>query len=77
VALYDKHLSFGVLMIRHTYYANLSATFNDGIQDVARRALAALCKEICQDHRDKQVKRVTEKYTKKLEGLRAWVDPKR
>jgi hypothetical protein len=31
VALYKKHLSFGVLMIHHTYYAALSASFNDGI----------------------------------------------
>jgi hypothetical protein len=31
VALYKKHLSFGVLMIRHTYYAALSASLNDGI----------------------------------------------
>jgi hypothetical protein len=31
VALYGKHLSFGVLVIRHTYYATPSATFNDGI----------------------------------------------
>jgi hypothetical protein len=31
VALYEKDLSFGVLMIRHTYYATSSASFNDGI----------------------------------------------
>jgi hypothetical protein len=31
VALYEKHLSFGVLVICHTYYATLSASFNDEI----------------------------------------------
>jgi hypothetical protein len=31
VALYEKHLSFGVLVIRNTYYAAPSASFNDGI----------------------------------------------
>jgi hypothetical protein len=30
VVLYEKHLSFGVLVIRHTYYAAPSASFNDG-----------------------------------------------
>jgi hypothetical protein len=46
VALYEKDSSFGVLMIRQSYYASLSATFNDGIQDAAHQALIALCKEI-------------------------------
>jgi hypothetical protein len=69
VALYEKHLSFGVLVIRHTYYATPSATFNDGIHDDAHQALAALCKEISQDRHDKQVRRITEKYTQKLEDL--------
>jgi hypothetical protein len=59
----QKHLSFGVLMIRHTYYATTSDTFNDGIQDVAHQALATLCKKIRQDHRGKQVRRITKKYT--------------
>jgi hypothetical protein len=31
VALYEKHLSFGVLVIHHTYYAALGASFNNGI----------------------------------------------
>jgi hypothetical protein len=39
VALYEKHLSFGVLVIHHTYYATLSAMFNDGIQDAAHEQL--------------------------------------
>jgi hypothetical protein len=69
VALYEKHLSFGVLVICHTYYAALSASFNDGIQDAAHQALVVLCEEISQDRRDKQVKRITEKYTQKLEDL--------
>jgi hypothetical protein len=46
VALYEKHLSFGVLVIHHTYYAALSASFNDGIRDAAHQALAVLCEEI-------------------------------
>jgi hypothetical protein len=61
VALYEKHLSFGVLMIRHTYYATLSATFNDRIRDATHQALVELCEEIHQDHRDKQVRRITKK----------------
>jgi hypothetical protein len=67
VALYKKHLSFGVLVIRHTYYAALSASFNDGIQDAAHEALIELREEIHQVRRDKQVNRITEKYTQKLE----------
>jgi hypothetical protein len=31
VDVYEKHLSFGVLVIHHTYYAALSASFNDNI----------------------------------------------
>jgi hypothetical protein len=31
VALYEKHLSFSVLVIHHTYYAATSVSFNDGI----------------------------------------------
>jgi hypothetical protein len=31
VALYEKHLSFGILVIHHTYYAALGASFNNGI----------------------------------------------
>jgi hypothetical protein len=72
VALYEKHLSFGVLMIHHTYYATLSASFNDGIRDAAHQALATLCEKIHQDRRDKQVRTITEKYTQKLEDLQAW-----
>jgi hypothetical protein len=29
--LYEKHLSFGVLVVHHTYYAASSASFNDRI----------------------------------------------
>jgi chromosome segregation ATPase len=72
VALYEKHLSFGVLVIHHTYYAALNALFNDGIRDAVHQALAALCVEIRQDRRDKQVRRITEKYTQNLEDLQAW-----
>jgi DNA repair ATPase RecN len=72
VALYEKHLSFGVLVIHHTYYAAPSASFNEGIQDAAHQALAALCEEIRQERRDKQVRRIIEKYTQKLEDLQAW-----
>jgi hypothetical protein len=59
VALYEKHLSFGVLMIRHTYYATPSTSFNDVIRDAAHQALVALCEEIHRDHHGKQVKRIT------------------
>jgi hypothetical protein len=72
VALYKKHLIFVVLMICHTYYDVLSASFNDRIWDAAHQALAALCEEIRQDRHDKQVRRITEKYTQKHEDLQAW-----
>jgi hypothetical protein len=39
VALYEKRLSFDVLMIHHTYYATTSASFNDEIRDAAHRAM--------------------------------------
>jgi hypothetical protein len=46
VALYEKHSSFGVLMICQTHYATPSATFNDIIQDAIHQALIAVCEEI-------------------------------
>jgi phage terminase large subunit GpA-like protein len=49
-----------------------SVSFNDEIRDAAHQALAVLCEEIHQDRHDKQVRRITEKYTQKLEGLQAW-----
>jgi DNA integrity scanning protein DisA with diadenylate cyclase activity len=42
------------------------------IRDAAHQALTTLCEEIHQDHRDKQVRRITEKYTQKHEDLQAW-----
>jgi hypothetical protein len=72
VALYEKHLSFGVLVIHHTYYAAPSVSFNDGIQVAAHQALVELREEIRQDRSDKQVRRITEKYTQKIEDLQAW-----
>jgi hypothetical protein len=72
VALYEKHLSFGVLVICHTYYAAPSASFNDGIQDAAHQAVIALRGKMHQDRHDRQVNRITEKYTQKLEDLQAW-----
>jgi hypothetical protein len=58
-------------VIHHTYYAAPSASFNDGIRDAAHHALAVLCDKIHQDRYDKQVRRITEKYTQKLEDLQA------
>jgi hypothetical protein len=72
VDLYEKQLNFGVLVIRHTYYTASSVSFNDGIQDVGHQALVALREEIHQEHHDKQVRRITEKYTQKLEDLQDW-----
>jgi hypothetical protein len=71
VVLYEKHLSFGVLGIRHNYHATSSATFNDRIQNAAHQALVALCEEIRQDLRDKQVRRKEEKYSQMIEDLQA------
>jgi DNA integrity scanning protein DisA with diadenylate cyclase activity len=36
------------------------------------QALVTLCEEIRHDRRDKQVKRLTKKYTQNLEDLQAW-----
>ena len=72
VALYEKHPSFGALVIRQTYYATSSATFNDGIQDAAHQALGAVCEEIRQDRHDKQVRRINEKSTQRIEDLQTW-----
>jgi hypothetical protein len=72
VALYEKQLNFGVLVICHTYYTASSASFNDEIQDVAHQALVALREEIRQEHHDKQVRRITEKYTQKHEDFQDW-----
>jgi hypothetical protein len=72
VALYEKHTSFGVLVIGEIYHATPSAKFNDGIQDATHQALTALCEEIRQGLHDKQVRRKDEKYIQKIEDLQDW-----
>jgi uncharacterized coiled-coil protein SlyX len=59
-------------MICQSYHATPSATFNDEIQDAAHQALVVLCEEIRQDLHDKQVIRINENYTQRIEDLQAW-----
>jgi hypothetical protein len=43
VMLYEKHLSYGVHVVRHAFYAAPQATLDAGVQDAAQQALIALC----------------------------------
>jgi hypothetical protein len=45
VMLYEKELSHGVCVVRHTYYAAPEATLDAGVQDAIYQALLALCHE--------------------------------
>jgi hypothetical protein len=44
--LYEKQLSYGVCVVRHTFYAAPQATLVGGVQDAAHQALTTLCQEL-------------------------------
>jgi hypothetical protein len=46
VMLYKKVLSYGVHVVRHTFYVAPQTTLDAGVQDAAHQALIAFCKEL-------------------------------
>jgi hypothetical protein len=41
--LYEKEFSYGIHVVRHTFYATPQTTLDAGVQDAAYQALLALC----------------------------------
>jgi hypothetical protein len=69
--LYEKKLSYGVCVVRHTYYVAPQATLDAGVQDAAHQALIVFCQQL----RDLDSQRLSEKekaYMQKIEDLQAW-----
>jgi hypothetical protein len=66
--LYKKHLSYGVHVVRHTFYAAPQATLNAGVQDVAHQALIALCQEL-RDLNSQRLSEIEKKYVQKIKDL--------
>jgi hypothetical protein len=69
--LYEKHLSYGVHVVRHAFYAAPQATLDDGVQDAAHQALIALCQELW-DLDSQRLSELEKKYVQKIEDLQAW-----
>jgi hypothetical protein len=46
VMLYEKELSYGVRVVRHTFYVAPQTTLDAQVQDAAHQALIALCQEL-------------------------------
>jgi hypothetical protein len=70
VMLYEKQLSYGVRVVRCTYYAAPQATLDPRVQGAAHQALIALCQEL----RDLDSQRLSEKekaYVQKIEDLQS------
>jgi hypothetical protein len=43
VMLYEKELSYGIHVVRHTFYATPQTTLDARLQDAAHQALIAFC----------------------------------
>jgi GTPase involved in cell partitioning and DNA repair len=71
VTLYEKQLSYGVHIVRHTYYAAPQATLDAGVQDAAYQALTTLCQEL-QDLDSQQLSEMEKVYVQKIDDLQAW-----
>jgi hypothetical protein len=46
VMMYEKELSYGVHVIRHTYHTTPQGTLDARVQDAAHQALQAFCQEL-------------------------------
>jgi hypothetical protein len=69
--LYEKEFSYGVHVVRHTFYAAPQTTLDAGVQDVAHQALIAFCQEL-QDLYNQWLSEMERKYVQKIEDLQAW-----
>jgi hypothetical protein len=69
--LYEKHLSYGVHVVWHAFYAAPQATLDAGVQDAAHQALIALCQEL-RDLDSQWLSELEKKYVQKIEDLQAW-----
>jgi hypothetical protein len=63
-------LSYGVLVVWHTYHAAPQGTLDAGVQDATRQGLTTICEEL----RDLDNRRFSEKeeYVQKTKDLLAW-----
>jgi hypothetical protein len=71
VMLYEKELSYGVRVIRHTYPVTPQATRDARVQDAAHQALIFFCQEL-QDLDNQRLYKMERKYVQKIEDLQAW-----
>jgi hypothetical protein len=71
VMLYEKELSYGVHVIRHTYHAAPQATLDTGVQDIAHQALTAFCQELW-DIDNQRLSEKEKQYVQEIEDLQAW-----
>jgi hypothetical protein len=71
VMLYEKELSYGVCVVRHTFYAAPQTTLDAGVQDAAHQALTAFCHEL-QDLDNQRLSEKDKAYMQKIEDLQAW-----
>jgi hypothetical protein len=69
--LYEKELSYGVRVVRHTFYAAPRTTLDAGVQDAAHQALISFCQEL-QDLNNQQLSEMERKYVQKIEDLQTW-----
>jgi hypothetical protein len=71
VMMYEKELSYGVHVIRHTYHTTPQGTLDARVQDAAHQALQAFCQEL-RDLDNQRLSKMERKYVQKIEDLQAW-----
>jgi hypothetical protein len=71
VMLYEKELSYGVRVIRHTFYAAPQTSLDVGVQDAAYQAVLAFCQEL-RDLGNQQLSEMEKAYVQKIEDLQTW-----
>jgi hypothetical protein len=69
--LYKKELSYGIRVVRHTFYAAPQTTLDAGVQDAAHQALIAFCQEL-RDLDSQWLSEMEKKCVQKIEDLEAW-----
>jgi hypothetical protein len=67
----EKELSYGVRVVRHTFYAAPQTTLDARVQDAAHQALIAFCEEL-RDLYSQWFSEIERKYVQKIENLQAW-----
>jgi hypothetical protein len=71
VMMYEKEMSYGVHVVRHTFYAAPRTTLDARVQDAAHQALIAFCQELW-DLDSQRLSETERKYVQKNEDLQAW-----